>query len=43
MIIIKRGNVYKRAGWLKEHERELLLVGCTIISYFLIVLTVIMI
>lgn len=28
MKVEKRGNVYRKAGWLKEHESEILSVLC---------------
>ena len=38
MKIIKKGNVYKKAGWFKEHECDIYLVACTIIGFFCFVL-----
>lgn len=43
MKVVKRGNVYKKAGWLKEHEEELLMIGCTFLVYFLLVFTIVII
>ena len=34
----KKGNVYKKAGWFKEHEYDIYLVGCMIVGFFCLVL-----
>lgn len=28
MKYVKKGNVYRRRSWLKEHEEELWILGC---------------
>ena len=33
MKIIKKGNVYKRGSWLKEHEKDIYTIGCIIIGF----------
>lgn len=40
MKIIKKGNVYKRGGWFKEHEKEVYVIGCIIVGYLCFVLAV---
>ena len=34
MKIIKKGNVYKKAGWFKENEEEILTVACIVVGFF---------
>ena len=34
MKIIKKGNIYKKVSWFKEHEDEILFVGCIIVGFF---------
>ena len=34
MKVIKKRNVYKRANWFKEHEKEIYTFGCVIVSFF---------
>ena len=38
MKIIQKGNVYRRAGWWKEHELEICECGCIVIGFFCLVL-----
>ena len=38
MKIIKKGNVYKKVGWFKEHEEEIYIIGCVILLFFCFVL-----
>lgn len=38
MKIIKKGNVYKKASWFKEHEEEVYKIGCVILGFFCFVL-----
>jgi hypothetical protein len=38
MKIFKRGNVYKKAGWFKEHEDDLLFLGIIIVGFFCFIL-----
>lgn len=38
MKIIKKGNVYRRAGWWKENEEEIYTLGCVIVGFFCFVL-----
>lgn len=33
MKIIKKGNVYKKAGWFKENEKEIYTLGCIIVGF----------
>lgn len=33
MKIIKKGNVYRKAGWFKENEYEIYVIGCVIIGF----------
>lgn len=41
MKLIKKGNVYKRQSWLKEHEYEILITLCIIVGFFCFVLAMI--
>ena len=34
MKVIKKGNVYKRVNWFKEHEKEIYTFGCVIAGFF---------
>ena len=38
MKIVKKGNVYKKAGWLKEHKSELCIFGCIVLCYAIIII-----
>lgn len=38
MKIIKKGNIYRKAGWFKENEKELYILGCIILGFFCFVL-----
>ena len=38
MKIIKKGNVYKKAGWFKEYEYEILIVACTVVGFWCFIL-----
>lgn len=40
MKIIKKGNIYKKAGWFKENEREIYLVGCVIAGLLCFILAI---
>lgn len=33
MRIIKKGNVYKKATWFKEHEDDIYTISCIIIGF----------
>ena len=33
MKIVKKGNVYKKASWFKENEKELYTLGCIIAGF----------
>lgn len=38
MKIIKKGNIYRKAGWFKEHEEEIYIVGCVIVGFLCFVI-----
>ena len=40
MKIIKKGNVYRKAGWFKENEKEIYIVGCAIVAFFCFVVAI---
>lgn len=33
MKIIKKGNVYRKASWFKENEKEIYILGCIIVGF----------
>ena len=37
MKIIKKGNVYRKASWFKENEKELYTLGCIIVGFLCVV------
>lgn len=39
MKIIKKGNVYRKAGWFKENEKEIYTLGCIIVGFLCFVVT----
>lgn len=40
MKIIRKGNIYKRAGWFKEHEEEIYIAGCVVLFFCASVLAI---
>lgn len=40
MKIIQKGNTYKKAGWLKEHENEIYIAGCVVLFFCVSVLAI---
>lgn len=33
MKIIKKGNVYRKASWFKENEKEIYTLGCIVVGF----------
>ena len=33
MKIIKKGNIYRKACWFKENEKEIYILGCIIVGF----------
>lgn len=42
MRIVKKGNIYKRQSWLKEHENLVVIVSVVIIAYLALALAFIL-
>jgi len=40
MKVIKKGNKYKKAGWFKEHEDNLFILGCAISGFLCLVFAI---
>jgi hypothetical protein len=40
MKIIKKGDIYKKAGWFKENEERIYIVACAIVAFLCFVLAV---
>lgn len=38
MKIIKKGNIYRKAGWFKEHEFEMLVAACAVTGFWCFIL-----
>ena len=38
MKIVRKGNTYKKAGWLKEHEKDIWMVLCALVGFAVFVL-----
>ena len=43
MKVIQKGNVYRRANWLKEHEEDIYKVLCAIAGEALFIITMLLI
>ena len=40
MKIVKKGNVYRKASWFKENEKELYTLGCIITGFLCFIVAV---
>ena len=40
MKIVRKGNTYKKAGWLKEHEKDIRIVLSTIVGFAVLVMAI---
>ena len=38
MKVERKGNVYRKQSWLKEHRQELMIIGCVIVGYGIFIL-----
>lgn len=38
MKVERKGNVYRKQSWLKEHRQELLITSCVIMGYGMFIL-----
>ena len=38
MKVVRKGNTYRKAGWLKEHEEEFWLLLCTTVGFAVFVM-----
>ena len=38
MKIVKKGNTYRKVSWLKEHENDIWIIGCTIMGFAVFVM-----
>ena len=40
MKIVRKGNTYRKASWLKEHENDIWIIGCAIVGFAVFVMAV---
>lgn len=38
MKIVRKGNTYRKASWLKEHEKDIWIIGCVIVGFAVFVM-----
>ena len=43
MKVIRKGNVYRRASWLKEREADILTVLCSLVGLGVFIMTMLLI